>query len=117
MKNSKSALLLLIFLSLCMGVLEVLLNLQEEVLSGSTQALWSFTFVLLTILWAYYDAKKADIETPFDFGFILYIFWPVVLPWYLYRTRGIEGILMFFGLISLWVGPWLAGVVAYYYFS
>lgn len=69
------------------------------------------------ILWVYCDAGRSDFEKPFDFGFLVYIFWPVALPWYLVSTRGVEGVLIFLGFIALWIGPWLMGLVAYVYFS
>ncbi len=106
----------LIAIAICMGILEVLLNLQEKEVSRSTQNIWGFIFVLLSILWAYYDAEREDFERPFDFGFLVYVFWPIAFPWYLFKTRGAEGILMLFGFISIWLGPWLAGLIAYVYF-
>ena len=85
--------------------------------SQTTNSIWGGIFILLTILWVYYDADRPDFKKPFDFGFLVYIFWPIALPWYLITTRGLEGILIFFGFISLWLGPWLAGLVAYVYYT
>jgi len=107
----------LIFLAFCMGVIEVLLNLQGKEVLESTQSAWATVFVILSILWAYYDADKSDFEKPFDFGFLVYIFWPIAFPWYLVKTRGVEGLLLFFGFISLWLSPWLFGLVTYVYFT
>jgi len=107
----------LIFFASCMGVIEVLLNLQEKEVSDYTQSMWGLVFVILSILWAYYDADRSDFEKPFDFGFLIYVFWPVAFPWYLVKTRGVEGLLLFFGFISLWLSPWLSGLVAYVYFT
>jgi len=103
------------FLSFCMGFIEVRLNLQEEVVSDATQTLWAGVFVLLSIFWAYYDAEREDFDKPFDFGFLVYVFWPVAFPWYLIKTRGTEGVLVLIGFITLWLGPWFAGLLAYVY--
>lgn len=107
----------LIFLAICVSTIEILLNLQGKEVSGFTQSMWGFVFVALTILWAYYDVETEDFIKPFDFGFLIYIFWPIAFPWYLLKTRGIEGVLIYIGFISLWLGPWLAGCVTYIYFT
>ncbi len=116
-KKQDLYLLGLIVMSGCMTILEVLMNLKEQVVSDSTQAVWGTVFLVASILWAYYDADREDFEKPFDFGLFIYIFWPVAFPWYLVKTRGAEGALIFLGFISIWLGPWLAGLVAYVYYT
>lgn len=98
-----------------MGFVEVHLNSRGDVVSDETQSLWGFIFLIITIIWAIADSKTNDFEKPFDFGFLMYVFWPVALPYYLISTRGMEGVVFLFGLLGIWVGPWLAGLVAYTY--
>ncbi len=100
-----------------MGAIEVLLNLQGKVASGSTQSLWGLVFVVLSIMWVYADSKAHHVHKPFEFGFVAYALWPIAFPWYLVSTRNAEGIILFLGFLLLWLGPWLAGTVAYVYFS
>jgi len=107
----------LLAFSFCLSVVQILLNLRGEEISDATDALWSGVFLLTTIFWAYYDADRRDFDKPFDFGFLIYVFWPIALPWYLIKTRGIEGLLIFLGFMAIWLGPWLAGLVAYVYFT
>lgn len=116
-KNKHLYIYTLIVFFLCLGVVQVLLNLKGQEISKSTETLWGIIFIILTIFWVYCDAGRSDFEKPFDFGFLVYIFWPVALPWYLVSTRGMEGVLIFLGFIALWIGPWLMGLVAYVYFS
>lgn len=104
-------------MSLGMTALEVVTNLKESMVSESTQGLWGLIFVFVTVLWVQNDSKKNGFERPFDFGFLIYIFWPISFPWYLIFTRGMEGFVLFLGFISFWIGPWLAGLVAYAYFT
>lgn len=116
MKNHKHLVLITLFLSaIGIGITEVLLNSKGDLVSNSTQTLWALIFFILTIAWTMADAKTNDFEKPFDYGFFLYIFWPIAFPYYLYATRGIDGLVLFIGFISLWIGPWLAGLVAYTY--
>lgn len=116
-QTQKRVILVLIILSIGMGVLEVVLNLDDDAVSDTTQSLWSFIFIVLSIMWAYADARQRNFHKPFDFGFIAYVLWPIVFPWYLVTTRGIKGIVLFFGFLMCWFGPWLAGVIAYTYFT
>lgn len=118
MKGNKNMYLYaLIILCICMSGLEVILNLQNKVVSDSTQSIWGAVALILSILWAYYDADRKDFEKPFDFGFLVYLFWPIAFPWYLITTRGTEGILMYLGFVLLWAGPWFSGLVVYVYFT
>ena len=105
----------LMFLAIGMAAVEVVLNSNGEVVSDSTQSLWGFIFLILTIVWAIADSDTNEFEKPFDFGFLMYIFWPVALPYYLISTRGIEGVVLLIGFMGVWLGPWLAGLVAYTY--
>jgi hypothetical protein len=117
MKNTKLYIYLLMVLSFLLVVIEVALNLQGKSVSNSTNSVWSLMFFVTTIFWAYYDADREDFNKPFDFGLFIYIFWPVAFPWYLLKTRGTDGSLMLLGFLVLWLGPWLAGLVTYVYFS
>ena len=115
-KHRKHLAFITLFLSaMGIGITEVLLNSQGEVVSDTTQTLWGLIFLILTITWTLADSKTNNIDRPFDNGFLLYIFWPIAFPYYLYITRGIEGIVLYLGFMSLWLGPWLAGLVAYTY--
>jgi|GEM_PF-1615729 len=116
-KNKDLYLYTLIGLAFCMGIIEVMLNLEGNMVSDSTQNVWGIAFALLSIHWVYYDADRADFNKPFDFGFLVYVFWPIAFPWYLFATRGIEGVLVLFGFVTLWLGPWLAGLITYVYFT
>ena len=107
----------MLVMSLVLCVLEILLNLQEKFISESTEVAWSIIFFISSIYWAYYDADREDFEKPFDFGFFVYVFWWVLFPWYLIKTRGIDGVLLYLGFIAIWIAPWVSGLVAYAYFT
>lgn len=104
-----------ILLAICVGTVEVILNSQGEVTSDVTQTAWGAISLFLTIVWAMADSETNDFDKPFDFGFLMYMFWPIALPYYLYSTRGLDGIVLYIGFMGVWVGPWLAGLVAYTY--
>jgi len=116
-KTTNLTIIALLILSTSLAIVEVLLNLREEETSPSTQAAWGAIFFFLTIFWAYYDAEREDFEKPFDFGFFIYVFWYIAFPWYLVKTRGVEGVLLFVGFVAIWLAPWLSGLVAYAYYT
>lgn len=116
MKQSQKIIIYaLIALSIGMSVLAVIASVKDSEISDVTQSIWSLAFVFLVIMWVYGDAKDRKFHKPFDFGFIVYVFWPILFPWYLATTRGHEGILIFLGFIMLWIAPWLSGIIAYVY--
>ena len=106
-----------IILGTGMGIVEVISGLKEVEASDSTHVLWSIIFFVLVALWVREDSNRDGFDKPFDLGFLIYILWPITLPWYLISTRGADGIFMFLGIVLLFIGPWLAGIVAYVYFT
>lgn len=116
MNQKNLAVYILLLLSIGMGTVEVLFNSNGKLVSSSTQTLWSLVFSVITIVWVMADAKTNIFNKPFDFGFLMYIFWPIAFPYYLVSTRGVEGIVLFIGFVGILLGPWLAGLVAYNYF-
>jgi hypothetical protein len=63
------------------------------------QVLWALVCLALIIAWVELDCReRGDVYRPFEFGFLLLLFWPLYLPYYLFRTRG--GALAAFWLVS-----------------
>ena len=80
--------------------------------NSSVITLWEFAFLVLLVLWVEQDSKRrAEIYHPFEFGFLVLIFWIPYLPFYLFRTRGPKGIAIFLGFLGLiclpYFVPWL----------
>jgi hypothetical protein len=58
--------------------------------------------VLLLIMWIMVDQRDhSHVERPFDYGFLLMVFWLPYLPYYLWRTRRVAGLWMFVGFLGL----------------
>lgn len=47
--------------------------------------------LIATILWLQRDAGRTGVAAVHDFGLFLWLAWPVVIPWYAWKTRGISG--------------------------
>jgi hypothetical protein len=83
-------------------------------LEPATVSLAKLLNIILLILWVDADSKDyPQITRPFDYGFLLYLFRLPYLPYYLWRTRGFSGLLMFAGFLSLLLLGWLIQVGIY----
>ena len=80
-------------------------------------------FVLLSYLalfwligdWFSKDSKKYPVEWAYDMGFFLYIFWPILIPYYLFATRGFTSALSItLGYGSLYFGTYLISFYVLY---
>lgn len=63
--------------------------------------------------WLRRDSKARGVRWVFDMGLFLYIAWPVVMPYYLLKTRGAKGLLAILAFAGAYVGALLAGAILY----
>jgi hypothetical protein len=81
---------------------------------STTASFASVLFVMLLVLWVAADSRDhPQIVRPFDYGLLLYIFWLPYLPYYLWRTRGPLGLLMFAGFLILLSLGWIVQIGMY----
>jgi hypothetical protein len=82
----------------------------------ATESIWSIVFSMITALWANNDAKEKKTYRPFEYSYFLFLFWPIVLPYHLTKTRGAEGLVTFFGVVSLYLLPFVLGLCIWVYY-
>jgi len=58
------------------------------------------------------DRRKRGFRVPFEFDAFVFFAWPIVVPYYLYRTRGARGLLLAAGFYALVILPLVVGIVA-----
>ena len=81
---------------------------QEVELSESTQMLWWFVFSILAAVWLKNDIVERGSETSRQYPhFVLFLFWPLLLPWHLVATRGLEGLVLYLGFVALYAAPYV----------
>jgi len=71
---------------------------------GSGGAEWISTTVaiLFLVLWIDADSKgRPEIYRPYEYGYLLLFIWLPYLPYYMWRTRRVRGLLAFAGLAGL----------------
>lgn len=47
--------------------------------------------MLAVILWLQKDATRTGVGAVHDWGYFLLLGWPIVIPWYAFKTRGRAG--------------------------
>ncbi len=61
--------------------------------------------------WLRTDSRKRHVTWVYDMGFFLFIAWPLVMPYYLLKTRGAKGLLVILGFIAAYVGAATIGII------
>jgi hypothetical protein len=61
--------------------------------------------------WLRADSRKRSVSSVYDVGLFLYVAWPIVMPYYLVKTRGAKGLLIILGFICASFGAAILGVV------
>jgi hypothetical protein len=68
---------------------------------------WAIIFSLLVAMWIDADSRgNSKVYRPYDFGFLMYLVWPLYLPYYLIRTRGTWGVAWLIGFVALYLLSW-----------
>ena len=102
MLKSRTVLVIYVLLSVVVAVYQVVL-LELGRLPGTPFNLaWAVVSLGLVIAWVELDCReRKGIYRPFEFGFLLLLFWPFYLPYYLFRTRHAFAVLWLVGLVGL----------------
>jgi hypothetical protein len=61
--------------------------------------------------WLRTDSRRRGVLSVYDLGFFLYLAWPIVMPYYLIKTRGAKGLLVMLAFVVAYVGAALIGMV------
>ena len=80
----------------------------------------SFGPLFAVMLWLQKDARRTGVGAVQDWGYFLSLAWPIVIPWYVFRTRGRSGWRLtagLFGLIGASYITWLVVAYALWYFQ
>lgn len=61
--------------------------------------------------WLRTDSRRRGVLAVYDLGLFLYLAWPLVMPYYLLKTRGARGLLVILGFVVAYIGAALLGMV------
>ena len=71
--------------------------------------LYALGFLWVVGWWMQSDSRGRGVGWVLDMGLFLYIAWPVILPYYLLKTRGAKGLLAILIFAGVYAGAFLAG--------
>lgn len=86
-------------------------------LSRTAAHLWYVCFSYSVAWWVELDRKAKGIAAPFEYAAFMFFVWPVLAPYYLFRSRRWRGLAMGLGLIVFSSIPDMAAMAAYYVLS
>jgi hypothetical protein len=100
--------LMLWFIVLACGVVSGLTPDGREV-PKRANTVASVAMSLVVAAWVMADARKRGRKVCYDFDSFVYFAWPVVVPVYLFQTRGVRAFLTLLCFAGLWL---LSGIAA-----
>jgi hypothetical protein len=78
----------------------------------TTQLLWDFETSLVLAWWVRIDRQIRGLSVPFEFDAFVFFAWPLLVPYYLYRTRRARGLLLAAGIYGLLLTPFITAEIA-----
>ncbi len=115
MSDKKLLTTLLVLLPLLVATYVVFLYLKGFHLSEPFTNSWALVFLVLVVMWIDADSRsRPDVYRPFEYGFLVAIYWIPYAPYYLYRTRGVKGLVYFFAFATLYVLADIAPRIVYW---
>jgi hypothetical protein len=70
-------------------------------------------FIWVLGWWLARDSRRPGIGLFYCTGLFLYLAWPIIMPYYLLKTRGAKGLLVVAGFIGVYVAALVVGVFLY----
>jgi len=61
--------------------------------------------------WLRRDSRSRGVPSIYDLGFFLYLAWPIVMPYYLIKTRGAKALLIMLAFILVYGGATGVGMI------
>ena len=78
----------------------------------TTELLWNFEISLVLAWWVRIDRQIRGLSVPFEFDAFVFFAWPLLVPYYLYRTRRARGLLLAAGIYGLLLTPFITAEIA-----
>ncbi|MGB7203408.1 MAG: hypothetical protein WBD16_14265 [Pyrinomonadaceae bacterium] len=75
------------------------------------EVLYRIAFLWLVWWWLVTDCKLTGVTWPMDLGMFLYIGWIFILPYYLFKTRGINAAIGIASFIGIFIAGWASAAV------
>lgn len=77
--------------------------------SGQFALIWRAGLLVAAWNWLEIDSRKRRIHWTWDIGLFLVVAGPFILPYHLWKTRGVKTLLILLVLLCVWVGGFMVG--------
>src|SRR5690606_28466415 len=91
----------IIVASVIFTLINIRYGLSELDVPERSEHLWVLIFTLLVARWAVKEPKQIEHKGLSPFGALMFLAWPLVLPYHLLKARGVEGVFLFLGFVGL----------------
>jgi hypothetical protein len=81
--------------------------------SPEAERVCELALALFLILWVTGDARRRGCVPCYEFGFLVGVFLPVSIAWYVLWSRGWKGLILLAGLAGLLILPGVAAALAW----
>lgn len=75
------------------------------------EALYAVAFLWLVWWWLVTDCRATGVTWPMDLGMFLYMGWIFILPYYLFKTRGLKAVIGIASFVGIFVAGWLTAAI------
>jgi hypothetical protein len=107
----------LITLTILFSVDNGIFTYRGEDVPLTTESLWILSFGVTVMWWVHSDRRARGFGAPFEFDAFVFFLWPILVPYYLYRTRGRAGLALAVGVGLLYLVPAIAAWAVYFTFA
>jgi len=76
-------------------------SVRHSGVPGSSELIQFIVLSCLTSHWVKVDGRERETLRVWDMGYFLLVAWPVIVPYYLVKTRGFKRALAIFSLLAL----------------
>ena len=85
-------------------------TLAEVEPSRPVETFWTVGPLLAVLIWLQKDSQRTGVGAVQDWGMFAWFAWPVVIPWYAFKSRGRCGWRLLLGLIALIASPYVTAI-------
>jgi hypothetical protein len=75
--------------------------------------LYTLGLLWIGVWWVKHDNKQYKIGLVYDLGLFLYMAWVIVVPYYLFKTRGLKAFITLFSFVGIYLVTYLIGTVVF----
>jgi hypothetical protein len=85
--------------------------------SPGIEFLYDVAFVCSVVWWLRAEAERYGVNQVYCLGFLVGVGWMIMIPYHLFKTRGVRGLIPLIALVSSFVAAHILGVLVYMIFQ